>query len=54
MSALTQGAISAALAADQTDAWLATLSSAGRSAVTLDDVLESLDEARDGFGVVAQ
>lgn len=51
VSALTQQAMAAALAGRQTDAWIATLRPA-RSTVGLDDVLEALDEARDGFGVV--
>ncbi len=52
VSALTQQAIASALAAEQTDAWLATLGRPGRAAVDLDDVLAALDEARDGFGDV--
>ena len=52
VSALTQRAIEAALAAQQTDAWLATLRPARSATVSIDDVLEALDVARDGFGGV--
>ena len=54
VSALTQSAITAALAAEQTDAWLAALRPTQRRTATVDDVLEALDDARDGFGVVEQ
>lgn len=49
VSALTQQALAAALASEQTDAWLASLSTA-RSGIRLDDVVAALDDARDDFG----
>jgi post-segregation antitoxin (ccd killing protein) len=52
VSALTQQAIAAALAVEQTDAWLATLAPRRATEVAVDDVLAALDEARDDFGVV--
>ena len=49
VSALTQQALTAALAGGQTDAWLASLPSHGAT-VPLADVLGALDEVRDDFG----
>lgn len=50
VSALTQAAIAAALAAEETDSWLATLPSARPSGVGLGDVLSAIDGARDDLG----
>jgi post-segregation antitoxin (ccd killing protein) len=50
VSALTQRAIAAALAVEQTDAWLASVAPRRPTEVALDDVLAALDEARDDFG----
>ena len=52
VSALTRQAIEAALAAEQTDAWLASLGR-GATAVTVDDVVAALDDVRDDFGALA-
>ena len=49
VSALTQQAITAALAGGQTDSWLSTLPSRRAEPASLDAVLEALDEARDDF-----
>jgi post-segregation antitoxin (ccd killing protein) len=51
VSALTQAAIAGALAAVQTDSWLATLPAHRGDGATIDDVLAALDGARDDFGV---
>ena len=51
VSALTQAAITSALAAEQTDSWLATLPAHRSDGATIDDVLAALDGARDDFGV---
>ena len=53
VSALTQQAIAAALAAGQTEAWLATLETARAPGVSTDDVLAALDDVRDDFGASA-
>jgi post-segregation antitoxin (ccd killing protein) len=50
VSALTQQALSAALAGGQTDAWLSSLPRRGAEPVALVAVLEALDESRDDFG----
>lgn len=50
VSALTQQAIAAALAAGRTDAWLDSLGRGRGSAVSTRDVLAALDEVRDDFG----
>jgi hypothetical protein len=50
VSALTQQALTAALAGGQTDAWLSSLPRRRREPVPLEAVLEALDEARDDFG----
>lgn len=52
VSALTQRAIEDALAAQQTDVWLATLPAPQGTSLGIGDVIEALDDARDGFGVV--
>jgi post-segregation antitoxin (ccd killing protein) len=52
VSALTQQAIAAALAVEQTDAWLAMLAPRPATEVAVDDVLAAIDEARDDFGAV--
>jgi post-segregation antitoxin (ccd killing protein) len=49
VSALTQQALAAALAGQQTDEWLASLT-APTSEVATADVLAALDESRDDFG----
>lgn len=51
VSAVTQQALAAALAAGQTDTWLSSLPRAGAEPVALEAVLDALDEARDDFGV---
>ena len=50
VSALTQQAVGAALAAKQTDEWLDSLKPKSREIVPIDEVLAALDEAREGFG----
>jgi post-segregation antitoxin (ccd killing protein) len=52
VSALTQQALAAALAVEQTDAWLAALAPRRATEVAVDDVLAALDEERDDFGAV--
>lgn len=52
VSALTQQAIAAALAAGQTDAWLASLGRGATAPVTTGDVLAALDDVRDDLGAV--
>lgn len=51
VSALTQQALLAALAGGQTDTWLSSLPRRRTAPVSLEAVLEALDEARDDFGV---
>lgn len=53
VSALTQQAISAALAVAETDAWLASLGRGAGADVTAADIVAALDEARDEFGAEA-
>ncbi len=53
ISALTQAAITAELARDATDEWLAGLT-AGENGVDHDDVLAALDAARDEFGTTGE
>lgn len=50
VSALTQRAIAAALAAAETDRWLDTLDSGSGPAVTTEEILAALDEARAELG----
>jgi hypothetical protein len=50
VSALTQQAITAALASAETDAWLASLGSGTGVGVTADGIVAVLDEARDELG----
>lgn len=50
VSALTQQALAAALAGEQTDRWLSSLPRRRTEPVSLAAVLEALDEARDDFG----
>ncbi len=50
VSALTQEAIAAALAAGLTDAWLESLSRGRPTSVPTRDVLAALDDVRDDFG----
>ncbi len=52
VSALTQQAIARALAAGQTDAWVASLGRGAAEPVTTGDVLAALDDVRDDFGAV--
>jgi post-segregation antitoxin (ccd killing protein) len=52
VSALTQQAIAAALAVEQTDAWLAALDPRRATQVAVEDVLAALDDVRDDFGAV--
>lgn len=50
VSALTQQAISDALATAETDAWLGSLGRGGRPGVSGDEILAALDDARDELG----
>jgi post-segregation antitoxin (ccd killing protein) len=50
VSALTQRALTGALAVQQTDAWLSSLPKPGATPVAVDDVLAAIDEARDELG----
>lgn len=50
VSRLTQDAVRDALAASETDAWLEALPDTTGSAVSHDDVMRALDEARAEFG----
>lgn len=50
VSALTQEAIAAALAASRTDAWLETLGGGKEASVSTREILAALDDVRDDFG----
>ena len=50
VSALTQRALTGALAGEQTDAWLSSLPKPGARPVAVDHVLAAIDDARDELG----
>lgn len=52
VSALTQEALAAALAAGRTDVWLDSLGRGRGTPVSTRDVLAAVDDVRDDFGVI--